>query len=146
MRKLLTLTIFLFVSMLQIIKSEAQSKLKVVNTTMNPSMEKHVLGTALLAFESNPDPNKVATSIAEEFNQAYGVHWFCLVGPEGFVSHIDAMNNTFIWFTYDSNGSHIQTILFKPIQLTPIDIMSEARRLDRINIIVVKNEMSLYYI
>jgi hypothetical protein len=128
--------------MLQIIKSEAESKFKIIVVNMSPSMEKHALGAALLAIESNLDPNKIATSIAEEFDQAYGYHWFCLVGPEGFVSHIDAVNNTLIWFTYNTT----QIILFKPIQLTPLDIISEARRLDRLNINVVKNEMRLYYI
>jgi hypothetical protein len=142
MRQFLTLTILLFVSMLQIIRSETESKFKIIVTNMSPSMEKHALGTALLALESDFDLNKTATSIAEEFNQAYGYHWFCFVGPEGFVSHFGAVNNTLIWFARNNT----QIILFKPIQLTPIDIISEARRLDRIKIDVVKNEMSLYYI
>jgi len=128
---------YLLIALIVCTQSNAETKFQIIASNVTESMKNLALGTALTAFETTTDPNLVATKLAEEFNEVYGHHWFCLIGPQGFVSHFDATDNTLLWFTYNN----IQIILFKPIQSTPLDIISDARKLDRLNINIIKNEM-----
>lgn len=117
------------------------SKFTIIKCEMPESMKRHALGTAMVAFEEPRDTRDdldIAAKLSAEFDQEYGRHWFCMVGPPGFVSSFEYVPKTLLWFSYGD----IQVILFKLSKLSPADIIREARRMEKSKVKIYDNEMS----
>jgi hypothetical protein len=101
-----------------------ESKFVIINSEMSESMKRHALGTAMVAFEEpgipvNSKKSDIAIKLSTEFDEQYGKHWFCLVGPPGFVSHFDYVEGTLLWFSYKD----IQVIMFRMAKQSQSDII-----------------------
>jgi len=110
---------------------------KIVLNELSESMTAQFLGLTLPAIEQNLNYNTIAQKISNGMKQEFGSQWFCFVGPTGLFSHVDSAENSRIVFVHGS----LQIILFKPIDRSQTDFISDARKTVS-KISVIKNEMT----
>jgi len=73
-------------------------------------MKNRAIGLISNGFANQMDLNNISNSIISDFNNNYGVEWFSIIGPTGFVAHLNSQPNTLLWVQYNE----VEFIIYKP--------------------------------
>jgi hypothetical protein len=114
--------------------AKPQKDLIIIDNELEPKLEEHAIGKALILLVDLDSYRFVVKSIAKHMDETFGIQWMCFVGKNfndsGF--GIEHQNQSYISFEFKET----QFVLFKPHSDLISDPIVEARK-DNAKIVIL---------
>lgn len=88
-------------------------EIQVYKNTMPDFMKNKAMSLIKNGFDNQMNLYQISENITAEFNTNYGVEWFNIIGPTGFVAHLNSAPNALLWVQFNE----LEVILYKPMQV-----------------------------